>query len=101
MTAPALEVEALDVRYGGVSAVRNESCSVLHDSALDTWTCTGWVEGEEGPFRLLDATSSTIVIADARGLVSHESAWSGTLMWLDGDVVRDVPAGGRRLARRR
>ena len=82
--------------------MRDEACT---ESAVDdvrTWTCAGTVTGPDvGALHLHDATSSTTVVADARGLVSHESAWSGTLLWRDGEEVRDAPVGGRRLVRRR
>jgi len=89
-------------RLGPIDAVRAETCTEAMADDARTWTCSGEVVGAvEGAVHLHEGTSTTTIVADARGLATHESSWSGTLLWRDGDDVRDTPVGGRRLVRRR
>lgn len=87
-------------QIAGLDAQRIEACERTAAGGERTWTCEGEVEGPtEGPARLHEVDSSTVVVADARGLVSLEGTWVGTLVLLDatGDGVLDRPVAGRRL----
>jgi hypothetical protein len=88
-----------DETIAGVSARRVEACRRERSRGRTTWTCQGRVEGPtEGAARLVDATSSTTLVVDRRGLSSLEYSYDGTLVVLapDGQQALDRAVAGRR-----
>ncbi|MFK7931497.1 MAG: hypothetical protein AB8H79_25180 [Myxococcota bacterium] len=86
-------------RLAGLPATRLETCTQARAKGVTTWTCSGRVEGpREGSARLVDATSTTQLVIDRKGLVQLDTEYSGTLVFLapDGKRVIDRPIAGRR-----
>src|SRR5690606_21213808 len=57
-------------RLAGLAATRIEICEVRRGLRRTTWTCEGRAEGpSDGPARLHEVTTRTVLEADRRGLV--------------------------------
>lgn len=91
-------------RVLGVDATLVEACERKSQGTSTHWRCVGEVEGPtEGAVRLHEVTSETLIVADRRGLLSHEHTLSGTMVHYDPreDAVLDRPIAARRAVQRR
>ncbi len=91
-------------RIAGLTAARVEQCTPSRRGGLEIWQCAGTVEGpEEGPARLHEVASTTMIEVDRHGLKRLETTYSGTLVMLGpaGQGVLDRPIAGKRLVQRR
>lgn len=83
----------------GVPTTRVERCEAETVRATTTWTCSGRLAGpEEGPARLVDGVSKTVLTVDRDGLVELDLTYEATLIVLgsrEGQVL-DRPVFGRR-----
>lgn len=87
----------------GVPAQRVERCAETHDGSTRTWTCTGEVQGTSDRVRLDQTTTTTVLEADAQGLLRYESTYEGFVVLMDPDgheAVRRAVVGRRLVSRR-
>lgn len=83
----------------GLPATRIETCTSERSGGATTWTCAGRIEGPtDGNARLVDATSSSVLVVDREGLRSLDHRYEGTLVVLapDGERALDRAVAGRR-----
>lgn len=84
----------------GLEVTRIETCAESQQDRRTTWSCEGTLQGPtDGNARLVDGTSRTVVVVDARGLVEMTAAYTGTLVVLspDGRQALDRPIAGKRM----
>lgn len=100
---PPVGVWSRQERIAGLPAQRVEQCTRSRLGGRTRWHCDGHVEAKTPRARLYDTVSQSVIVVDARGLVSLDGTYSGTLLLADakGEDVIDRPVAGRRFVERR